>query len=126
MKPILFLLLSLLPASSIAADSMVQGVWLTGTNHSKIETYEENGEWFGKLIYSDDSSSEIGTIILRNFKPDGDVWKGQIFAMKRNKIYNAELTPTGSQLIIKVTSGLFSRTLEWPKEPAKAGAPDSP
>jgi hypothetical protein len=116
MKPSIFLLFLLFLTSSVFAQDMHQGVWLIGENGAKVKTYMKDGEWFGKLVSSDNPKAPIGTDILRHFKLVDGVWKGQLYAIKRDKLMDATIQPSNEKMEIKVSVGFFSKTLEWKKD----------
>jgi len=112
-----FILLMILSSTSIFAQQSLNGVWQTGVDNTKVETYQKNGAWFGKIISSDNSKAKTGTDILRNFKKNGDSWEGQLYAIKKDKLVNAVIKPTESKLLIKVSVGFFTKNLEWLRVP---------
>ena len=117
MKLTFFVLLAIISASSVFAQNSnsIEGKWQTGVDNTVIETYEKDGAWYGKIISSDNPKASIGFDILRDFKVEGDSWKGQIYAVKKGKLLDAEINPAKDKLMIKVSSGLFSKDLEWPE-----------
>jgi hypothetical protein len=112
-----FILLMMLSSTSLFAQQSLDGVWQTGVDNTKIETYRKDGAWFGKIISSDNPRAKTGTDILRNFKKNGDLWEGQLYAIKKDKLVNAIITPTENKLLIKVSVGFFTKNLEWLKVP---------
>ena len=113
MKSLVFLLFL---TTSVYAQDMNEGIWLTGEDGTKVETYLKNGEWFGKLISSDNLKAPIGTDILRHIVLVNGEWKGQIYAIKRDKLVDATFEPADETIVIKISKGLFSKKLEWNKE----------
>ncbi len=107
----------ILSSTSIFAQKSLDGVWQTGVDNTKIETYQKDGAMFGKIISSDNPKAKTGTDILRNFKKNGDSWEGQLYAVKRDKLVNAIIIPTQNKLLIKLSVGFFSKNLEWLKVP---------
>lgn len=113
MKNYISLLIILLSFSSLQAQNPLKGTWLTGEDNTKIETYEKEGAWYGKIVSSDNPKAKIGLDILRGFKQEGDTWKGKIFAAKRGKILDAKIDPAKDVLSIEASLGFMSRTLKW-------------
>lgn len=105
----------LLSVGSLAAQSAPTGVWNTGNDNSKVEITEVDGNYVGTLISSDNTKAKIGKQLLKDLKPDGDAWKGKLFAPKKGKWLDATLQEKGNQLLIKVGSGFMSKTLKWKK-----------
>ena len=116
MKKLTAVLIAFFFFSSLSAQESLKGIWLTGEENTKIETYEKDGAWYGKIISSDNPKAKIGTDILRGFKQENGEWKGQIFAAKRNKIVDAIIQPAKEVLAITVSTGFFSKVLEWKRE----------
>jgi len=97
------------------AQSDLEGVWQTGEDNSKVEVFEQDGEYFGKLISSDNPKAKIGTEILRNFSQVNGVWQGTLYAVKRDKLYKASIAPSPDTLNITVSAGMLTQKLSWTK-----------
>ena len=110
------LILALGFITSISAQDFPKGIWLTGEENTKIETYQKEGAWFGKIVSSDNPKAKIGKDILQAFKLKDGQWQGKLFAAKRGKILDAIIEPTQQVLNIKVSAGFFSKELAWKKE----------
>jgi uncharacterized protein (DUF2147 family) len=89
------------------------GKWNTGKDNTVVERYEQNGKWYAKIISSNNPDAVIGKNILLDFTKSNDVWKGKLYAPKRQKTMEAVITPKKDVLSIVVTSGWVSRTIEW-------------
>ena len=63
------------------ATEITTGIWLTGNDGSKIETYQKDGLWFGKLVASDNENAPLGTEVLRNFSLKDGVWQGEVLSL---------------------------------------------
>ncbi|MCR9287142.1 MAG: DUF2147 domain-containing protein [Bacteroidetes bacterium] len=113
MKKLSILFIALFYIFALSAQDSLKGIWLTGEENTKIETYQKDGVWFGKIVSSDNPNAKIGTDILRDLKKDNGEWKGKIFAAKRGKIMDAIIEPTKNILKITVSAGFFSKNLEW-------------
>ncbi|WP_101756637.1 hypothetical protein [Oceanicoccus sp. KOV_DT_Chl] len=116
MKVSIFTIFILILAPSIYAQDMGEGIWLTGEDGRKVKTYYRNGEWFGKLISSDNAGAPIGTDVLRHIILENGVWKGQVYAVKRDMLIDAIIEPADEKIVINISVGMFSKTLEWYKE----------
>ena len=115
MKNLSVILFALFMVSELSAQDFPKGIWLTGEENTKIETYEKEGAWYGKIVSSDNPKAKIGNDILRGFKQEDGKWKGKLFAAKRGKILDAVIEPTEDDLNIMVSAGFFSKTLAWKK-----------
>ncbi len=92
---------------------MNEGIWLTGTDDSKIATYQKGEQWFGKLVASNNEDAPLGIDVLRNFTFEDGQWRGEIYSIKRDQLADATIEPSSDKLIIEVSIAFFSKTLEW-------------
>lgn len=106
-------LLLLVISSQLAAQGELTGNWQTGEDNSVVEVTESNGIAVGKLVSSDNPKAIMGTEILRNVTQSNGVWKGKIWAAKRQKLMDATITPSADTLQIKVSAGMISRNVTW-------------
>jgi len=116
MKKISIILFAILLVSPLSAQDFPKGIWLTGEENTKIETYEKEGVWYGKIVSSDNPKAKIGKDVLRGFQQEDGRWKGKLFAAKRGKILDAVIEPTVDDLNITVSAGFFTKTLVWKKQ----------
>ncbi len=95
MKILIFTCVFFLSAGSMVAQDSPVGIWKTvdddsGKALSKVEIYEDNGTYFGKIIdLLEDDDSElcteckgekhnqpiVGLVIIEDLKPHKDYWK---------------------------------------------------
>lgn len=115
MKPIILIFL-MLAAGSLHSQTTLAGIYNTGNENSKIEIAEVDGVFSGTLISSDNENARIGTQLLKDVKPDGDGWKGTMYAPRKQEWYDATLEMAGDVLEITVGSGFLSKTVEWKRE----------
>jgi len=117
---ILLTLIFVVFSASISAQEQIKplrkGIWLTGSNGSKIETYQKDGQWFGKLIASDKQDAPLGIDVLRNFALKEGKWQGEVYSIKREQTAEAIIEPSKESLLIEVSIAFFSKTLEWKNE----------
>lgn len=93
----------------------IEGKWNTGQENTIVEIQKENGEYFGKIVSSDKVDS--GTLILKDFKSDGDNWKAKLYSFKKEKWMNASLKMDDQQMLaVTVKAGLVSKSITWTKE----------
>jgi uncharacterized protein (DUF2147 family) len=116
MKIITVIFALLLSVASLSAQMAPTGVWNTGTDNSQVEITEAEGHYVGTLIASDNAKAKIGKQLLKDLKPDGEAWKGKLFAPKKGQWFDATLKEKGNLLLITVGSGFMSKTIEWTKE----------
>jgi hypothetical protein len=98
---------------SLSAQDFQEGIWLTENGKAKIETYQNDGVWYGKVISSDNPKVKSGTDILKDIKQVDGEWKGKFFVAKRNRLVDAVFGPTKDKLKITIFRGSSSKTLVW-------------
>ena len=108
----LILSIILLFSFSTQAQSSLNGLWDTGEDNTTIEVSEKNNQWVG-LVKNSDTKEDIGILILKDLKKDGDKSTGKIYAPKRKKWYDVDIIVEKNNLNLKVNAGLFSKSLEW-------------
>ncbi|MFT4565406.1 MAG: hypothetical protein ACI9FN_000359 [Saprospiraceae bacterium] len=124
MDKIIILFALFLFSFGLSAQEITEGIWHTGKDNTKIETYQKEGGWFGRIVSSENKKAKIGKDILMGFAKEGNIWKGQLFAAKRDKVLEATITPHDNTLEITVSAGFFTKNLSWQKEEQNADAPD--
>ena len=103
---------------SVAADNSkqsIEGIWDWGTENTKIEILQSNGEWVGKIKSSDNEEATIGKVILKDLKKQNEKWVGKLFAVKRQKWTDVEIIPNGTKLDLTVSAGISSKKVQWSK-----------
>ena len=111
----LIVILILLLAFSIQAQTSLKGTWNTGESNTKIEISNTNGAWIGKLKSSDNKKTEIGKVILKDLKKDSNQWTDKIYVIKRKQWYHVELDLQAKVLELNISVGFLSKTLAWNK-----------
>lgn len=119
-RRILILLLPLLFATIIEAVAqsgevdLVIGTWLVQDENAKVEIFEKNGKYYGKIVWLEEPNDEngkpktdkenpnkslrsrplIGLVMLRDFEYDEDLeWDdGEIYDPKNGKSYSCKMT----------------------------------
>jgi uncharacterized protein (DUF2147 family) len=130
------LLLSTCPL--LAAQSPV-GKWKTvdeksGKVTSDIEIYAQSGVLFGKIVALTDPNDKegkpkiciacagtdkdkpiVGLVVLKDFKPSGDRYRGTIMDPQDGKVYTAEIWVEDGNLKVRGYVGFFYQTRTWIK-----------
>lgn len=128
----LFACCCLLAQSAIAQADRVKGVWLSEEKDGKIQIYEENGKYSGKITWGDqpnrldDNNPDeklrkrklIGAVILTGFTYDGKgTWEnGQIYDPNNGKTYSCLMKlKSANELEIRGYIGVswIGRTTVW-------------
>ena len=108
----LIVIIILLFSFSTQAQSTLNGLWDTGENKTTIEVSKKNNQWVG-LVKASDTKEDIGMMLLKDLKKDGDKSTGKIYAPKRKKWYDVDITAEKNNLNLEVNAGVFSKSLEW-------------
>ena len=111
----LILIAATLCSFSVFGQSNLTGTWDTGEDNTVIEITESAGKTTGKIKSSDNPKASIGKVMLKDLKKSSSSWKGKIYAAKRQKWYDAEITQEGEILEIIISVGFFSKTVVWKK-----------
>lgn len=133
------MLAGLLSTVQAMASQSPLGKWQTldektGKVNSDIEIYDRGGILYGKIVEvpepndkqgkpkicnactgSDKDKPIVGLVILKDFKPSGDRYKGTILDPRDGKIYTAEIWVEDNTLKVRGYVGLFYQTRTWLK-----------
>ena len=111
----LILVLAVLCSFSVSRQSKLVGAWDTKEDNTIIVISESDSNILGKIESSDNPKAAVGKVILKDLKPNGNSWKGTIYAARRKQWYDAVITLKGNVLEIEIQVGFFSKTIEWNK-----------
>lgn len=115
MKTTLFISLLFLFMQPVQETDKIAGVWKLAQNNTEIEMVQEGDSYTGTVVKSD-AEKAIGKVILKDFKQEGDVWKGKFYAVKRDRLVDATLKETGDgTLEMEVKAGRRSKKLALTK-----------
>ncbi|MEL7223034.1 MAG: hypothetical protein AAGJ93_17050 [Bacteroidota bacterium] len=112
MKKTFILLFALCGVLAIQAQTAIVGVWNTGQENTKVEIKEAGSQMEGTIL-SSNNEKVVGTLIIKNVQPVGEAYKGQLYAIKKDRWVDAVFKPEGEKLTITVSSGWRSKTVEW-------------
>ena len=139
----LCLLLAALPSLSSAAgpdpDALV-GSWVVAEKDAHIEIYRQGDRYFGRISWLREEGPpspenkappeskmhekpRIGLLIVRDFKFEGEAWKGTLYDPSDGKSYRGIMTlASPDELHVRGYLGisLFGRTTIWHRVPASA------
>ena len=93
----------------------LEGLWKTGKEETIIEISFSSEQLIGKIKSFNNEEAEMGKIILKGLRSEGNKWVGKIYAVKRKKWYNVEIISKEEVLELKISFGLMSRSLQWKK-----------
>lgn len=97
----------------VNAQQTIEGLWNTGTDNTTIEISKLDGTIVGKTYSSDNSAIKKGKVIIKDVTSKKGVWQGKLYAAKKEKWLDATFVKKGNKLVVTISSGLMSRTIEW-------------
>jgi uncharacterized protein (DUF2147 family) len=76
-------------------------VWQSENNSRKIEIYQSDGKWFGKLISSSERDAKPGSVMLRDLVYDEkkNKYRGKMVRPDSDKEMSAEVACAGEDAI---------------------------
>ena len=113
MKNIFLVIVLSLTGISVFAQSDISGTWNTGEQNTVINIEQDNGIYIGKIISSDNPEVKTGILLVKELRQTKNTWKGKLYAPRRNEWYDADFVRKGDKLLIKISVGFFSKTIEW-------------
>ena len=115
MKKLILTFGFIVAAFSVHAQTSITGVWNMGKDNSLIDIKEANGINTGTVISSDNAELK-GKLLLKDVKLVGQEWKGQLYVPRLGKWADVTISKKdSSRLLVAVSAGLASRTVEWVK-----------
>ncbi len=115
-KSIFVMCLMAILTTQTFAQTEIIGEWIVGEKNTVIKIIEKDGVCSGNIISSDNPKAEIGKELIKELKLSEDMWEGKVYSPKREEWYDTEVTRDGEKLLIKVSVGFFSKTIEWIKK----------
>ncbi|QMU63789.1 MAG: DUF2147 domain-containing protein [Flavobacteriaceae bacterium] len=115
MKVLTTLFLLMFSIVYTSAQQSLEGLWKTGKEETIIEISFSSEQLIGKIKSSNNEEAEMGKIILKDLRSEGNKWVGKIYAVKRKEWYNVEIISKEEVLELKISSGLMSKSLQWKK-----------
>lgn len=116
------------------AQESIEGIWLTEEGDSKIEIYQRNDKYFGKIVWLNQSTDKngnpfkdrnnpnkdlrnrplMGIDMLEDLQYRGGKWYGKIYAPKRGLTMKAVIVAKqGDKLELNISYKGFTRQQIW-------------
>lgn len=121
--------------SGVKSDAIL-GVWLTQIQDGKIEIYQKENRYYGRVVWMAEPNDKDGKPLLDENNPnpalrkkpvfnmdiligfvydnDGE-WNGKIYDPKDGKTYQCKLWISASNLKVRGYSGWLYQTKTWTK-----------
>ena len=114
MKILFTLFLTLWSMTTFADSPSLQGQWLAENQSTQIEiSQSESGLWQGIVTKSPSQPELTGQQILSEMVEVVDGFKGKVYAIKKAKHYEADISLADGTLQIEVKAGFFTKTMIW-------------
>jgi hypothetical protein len=91
----------------------LEGNWDTGKENTIVKIHQKDGIMLGEIVSSDNPKAKPGANLIKELKKEGQVWKGKLFAPKKQEWVDATFTRQGEKLTILVKVGPLSNTVDW-------------
>lgn len=98
---------------SAYSQSTIEGLWATGKDNTMVDIRATNEVLEGKIKSSNNTNAEVGKRIIKNLRENAGSYKGELYIIKIQRWVNATFSPKGEKLIVTVSSGFRSKTIEW-------------
>lgn len=102
-------------AQGITSDSIV-GKWKDADEGAVVQIENKGTYYEGVVVENPEHPEVVSTTIFKNLVYDSTdgVWKGQVYSVKRQKDYDAEIQMSdANNFSMKVKAGLGSKTVGW-------------
>lgn len=116
MKVITMLGFFLLTSTSLTAQNLILGQWHTGQEHTIIEVIETEGKIEGRIVESSNAKVPIGKFILKDVYSHAEGVKGKLYSLRKNKWFEATLSPRSNEMQVTIAAGLAKRTVVWKRK----------
>lgn len=116
MKGISVLVLFLLTSTSLMAQNSILGQWHTGQECTIIEVIEIKGKIEGRIVESSNAKVPIGKFILKDVYSNTEGVKGKLYSLRKNKWFEATLSPRSNEMHVTIAAGLAKRTVVWKRK----------
>lgn len=114
MKVLMLLISISWSVMTFANAEPIKGKWLAQNKSTQIEISQtESGHWQG-VVTSAPSKPELeGKQILSSIVEVSGAYKGKVYAIKKEKYYDANIMLIADTLKIEIGAGFFSKTIVW-------------
>jgi len=125
--------LVLLVAFQVKGQKPIEGIWLTQEGTSKVEIYQKGSQYFGKIVWMDQSMAKgsnpvdknnpdknlrnrslMGMDIVYNLQKRNGKWYGKLYAPMRGITSDVVIESQGeNKLVLNISYLGFSRQQLW-------------
>lgn len=113
MKQLLVMLLIALAATTMTAQLPIEGAWNTGKENTIVVLKKIGDNFVGTVLSSDNGKMKIGKKLIRDLQYRKGEWQGELYAPKKDKWVDATFEKKGTELVIKIGSGIRSKKVVW-------------
>jgi uncharacterized protein (DUF2147 family) len=132
--------LVLLVAFQVKGQEPIEGIWLTEEGTSKVEIYQNGDQYFGKIVWMDQSMAKggnpvdknnpdknlrnrplMGMDMLYNLQKRNGKWYGKLYAPMRGITLDVVIErQVATKLVVNISYLGFSRQQIWTSATLKA------
>lgn len=94
----------------------ITGKWLSRDGDRKIEIYQNNGSYCGKIVWLKNTAARVnvGDVVLTDITYEKDRWTGKAYMPARDRHVSASITmPSKDELEITGKVGVISQKRLW-------------
>jgi len=107
-------------AASAQTNKSIEGIWENKTKKMKVEIYNVDNKYFGKVVWLSDNSNEeirLGDVIIKDleFEKSEDIYNDGTFVWGGNKLKCAIKPLEGERIKIMLSKLMYSREMYWTK-----------
>ena len=134
LNKVLITLFLTIVAFQAQAQESIEGIWLTEEGNSKVEIYQKGDNYFGKIVWLEQSTDKngnpvkdlnnsnkdlqnrqlLGIDMLKDLQLKSGKWYGKIYAPMRGLEMDVVIVSSGKdQLQLNVTYRGFTRKQTW-------------
>jgi len=93
----------------------IVGKWKDEDHGAIVRVTEKNGTFTGAIVSTPLKGVKAGTLVFRglHYEKSKKRWVGEVYAPRRNSVYDATWRIDAGVLKMKVTFGPLWKTVEW-------------
>jgi len=103
------LMLAAMVSSAQSGEDAIVGNW--NAKAMKVEVYKSGDRYIGNPLGPDGKRNEEVEILNLTYKDNQ--WVGQLFAVKRERLFDVVCEVEGEKIVLNIDAGVVSREVEW-------------
>jgi len=98
--------------SSTGNEPAIVGTWKMSEENIEVEITQDGDVCTGVVVEAPKEGA-IGTEILRDLKEKNGKWEGKLYAIRKGRLVDVEIVPSGDELDLEVSAGFRSKSMTW-------------